>query len=49
MIRPARPGTAYLAARTETQILPVAFTGFNDVLPLRVWKKPKVTIRIGKP
>ena len=48
MIRPARPGTAYLAARIGTQILPVGFTGFNDVLPFRLWNKPKVTIRIGK-
>ncbi len=49
MIRPARPGTAYLAARTGAQILPVGFTGFNDALPLRLWNKPKVTIRVGKP
>jgi 1-acyl-sn-glycerol-3-phosphate acyltransferase len=48
MIRPARPGTAYLAARTEARILPVGFTGFNDVFPLRIKNKPKVTIRVGK-
>ena len=48
MIRPARPGTAYLAARTDARILPVGFTGFNDVFPLRVQNKPKVTIRVGK-
>ena len=47
MIRPARPGAAYLAARTEAKILPVGFTGFNDVFPLRIRKKPKVTIRVG--
>ena len=49
MIRPARPGTAYLAARTDARILPVGFTGFNDVFPLRIRNKPKVTIRVGKP
>ena len=49
MIRPARPGTAYLASRTEAQILPVGFTGFNDVLPLRFKNQSKVTIRVGKP
>lgn len=49
MIRPARPGTAYLAARIETRILPVAFTGFNNVFPLRFKNQSKVTIRIGKP
>jgi 1-acyl-sn-glycerol-3-phosphate acyltransferase len=49
MIRPARPGAAYLAARTEAQILPVGFTGFTDVLPLRFRNQSKVTIRVGKP
>jgi len=49
MIRPARPGAAYLATRTEAQILPVGFTGFNDVLPLRFKNQSKVTIRVGKP
>jgi 1-acyl-sn-glycerol-3-phosphate acyltransferase len=49
MLRPARPGTAYLAARTQAPILPVGFTGFNDALPLRFRNQSKVTIRIGKP
>ena len=49
MIRPARPGAAYLAARTGAPILPVGFTGFNDVLPLRFRDRSKVTIRVGKP
>lgn len=49
MIRPARPGTAYLASRTQAPILPVGFTGFNDVLPLRFHNQSKVTIRVGKP
>ncbi len=49
MIRPARPGAAYLASRTEAQILPVGFTGFNDVLPMRFKDQSKVTIRVGKP
>ena len=49
MLRPARPGTAYLAARTDARILPVGFTGFNDVFPLRIKNKPRVTIRVGKP
>ena len=49
MIRPARPGAGYLASRTEAQILPVGFTGFNDVLPLRFNNQSKVTIRVGKP
>ncbi len=49
MIRPARPGAAYLAARTGARILPVGFTGFNEVLPLRFKNQSKVTIRVGKP
>ena len=49
MIRPARPGTAYLASRTDARILPVGFTGFNTVLPLRFKNQSKVNIRIGKP
>ncbi len=49
MIRPARPGAAYLAAKTGAPILPVGFTGFNEVLPIRFRDKSKVTIRVGKP
>ncbi len=49
MLRPARPGAAYLAARTQARILPVAFTGFRDIFPLRFRNQPKVTIRIGEP
>lgn len=49
MLRPARPGAAYLAARTEARILPVGFTGFRDVFPLRLRNKKKVTIQVGKP
>jgi len=49
MIRPARPGAAYLVARTDAMILPVAFTGLNDVFPLRFRNQSKVTIWIGKP
>jgi len=40
---------AYLAARTGAPILPVGFTGFNDVLPLRFRDQNKVTIRVGRP
>jgi len=49
MLRPARPGAAYLAARTDARLLPVAFTGFRDIFPLRLRNKPRVTIRIGEP
>ncbi len=49
MIRPARPGAAYLAVKTGASILPVGFTGFNEVLPIRFRGQSKVTIRVGKP
>jgi 1-acyl-sn-glycerol-3-phosphate acyltransferase len=49
MIRPARPGAAYLAARTGAPILPVGFTGFNEVFPLRIINKSKIIIRVGEP
>lgn len=49
MIRPARPGAAYLASRTKARILPVGFTGFRSAFPLRLKNQSKITIRIGKP
>lgn len=50
ILRPARPGTAYLAARTGAPILPVGLDGCLDVLPnLFKGKRAKVTINIGKP
>jgi 1-acyl-sn-glycerol-3-phosphate acyltransferase len=48
VLRPARPGTAYLATRTGVPILPVGLYGFNGVFPLRMGKRAKVTINIGK-
>ena len=50
ILRPARPGTAFLAAQTGAPILPVGLDGFLDVFPsLRKGRRAKVTIRIGKP
>jgi 1-acyl-sn-glycerol-3-phosphate acyltransferase len=50
VLRPARPGAAYLASCTDAQILPVGLDGFVDVFPmLRRGKRAKVTIRFGKP
>lgn len=48
MLRPARPGAAYIAARTGALVLPVGFTGFRDVFPLRLRNQAKVTIRVGE-
>lgn len=50
VLRPARPGTAYLAARTGARILPIGFEGAPSVFPsLRKGRRAKVTARIGKP
>ena len=48
VLRPARPGTAYLATRTGVPILPVGLYGFNQVFPIRIGKRPRVHVNIGK-
>jgi len=50
VLRPARPGTAYLSALTQTPILPVGLSGFTEVFStLRSGRRAKVTIKIGQP
>lgn len=50
VLRPARPGAAYLAVETGARILPLGFANLNDIFPrLRQGKRARVTIRIGKP
>jgi 1-acyl-sn-glycerol-3-phosphate acyltransferase len=50
VLRPARPGAAFLATRTEARILPVGLYGFTEVFPsLGRLRRAKVTIQIGKP
>lgn len=50
MLRPPRPGTAFLAARTEARVLPVGLIGMDEVFAsLGRFRRPKVRIRIGKP
>ncbi len=49
VLRPARPGTAYLAARTGAKLLPVGLYGMNDVFPFRLRNQANPTIKIGKP
>lgn len=49
VLRPARPGVAFLAARTGAPIIPVGLTGFDTFFQsLRKGKRPKVVVRIGK-
>ena len=50
VLRPARPGVAFLAARTGTKLLPMGFDGLTEVFPsLRKGRRARATIRIGKP
>ncbi len=50
VLRPPRPGTALLAARSGAKILPVGLDGLNDVFPaLKNGKRAKVRVVIGKP
>ena len=50
VLRPPRPGAAFLAARTGARILPMGFDGFPDVFPcLRKGRRARVTVRIGEP
>lgn len=50
VLRPARPGTAFLATRTGAPILPMGFDGLLDVFPrLRQRRRARVTLRIGEP
>jgi 1-acyl-sn-glycerol-3-phosphate acyltransferase len=50
VLRPARPGTAYLAAQTEARLLPMGLDGLVDIFPsLGRGRRSKVTVRIGKP
>jgi len=50
VLRPARPGTAFLAARTGAPLLPVGLVGLNDVFPsLKRGRRANIQFNIGKP
>lgn len=50
VLRPPRPGTAYLAVRSGAPILPIGIDGLTNLFPyLRQRKRATVTVRIGKP
>ncbi len=50
VLRPPRPGAAFLAVRTGARILPMGFGGLPEVFPhLRKGQRARVTVRIGKP
>jgi 1-acyl-sn-glycerol-3-phosphate acyltransferase len=50
VLRPARPGTAYVAVHTGVPLLPIGLDGLIDLVPsLACGRRARVTIRIGKP
>jgi 1-acyl-sn-glycerol-3-phosphate acyltransferase len=50
VLRSARPGAAFLAARTGTRILPMGFDGLTEIFPnLRKGRRARVTLRVGRP
>ncbi|MBN1954220.1 MAG: 1-acyl-sn-glycerol-3-phosphate acyltransferase [Anaerolineae bacterium] len=49
VLRPARPGAAFLAAQTGAPILPIGLAGLEDIFPLRPGRRAPVTVRIGRP
>ena len=50
VLRPPRPGSAFLATRTQARVLPVGLDGLPEIFPcLKKLRRATVTIRIGKP
>lgn len=50
VLRPARPGAAYLATTTSAPLLPVGLDGLVDLFPrVRRFKRGKIRVNIGKP
>jgi 1-acyl-sn-glycerol-3-phosphate acyltransferase len=50
VLRPARPGAAFIAVQSGVQILPVGLVGLNDVFPsLKKRRRAKIQFNIGKP
>ena len=50
VLRPPRPGAAFMAARSGVRVLPIGFHGLPQVFPkFREGQRARVTVRIGKP
>ena len=48
VLRPPRPGVAYIATRSNVPILPVGIVGLENLFPLRLINRPVIKINIGK-
>ena len=50
VLRPARPGAAYLAARTGVPVVPIGLDGLTEMFgSLTRLRRARVTIRFGRP
>jgi 1-acyl-sn-glycerol-3-phosphate acyltransferase len=49
VLRPARPGAAYLASQTGAKVLPLGIYGLNSIFPIQLGKRPSTVVKIGKP
>lgn len=50
VLRPPRPGAAFLATQTGARLLPIGFDGLTSVFPhLRRGRRARITMRIGRP
>ena len=49
VLRPARPGAAFLASQTGAKVLPLGIYGLNDIFPIQLGKRPTAVVKIGKP
>jgi 1-acyl-sn-glycerol-3-phosphate acyltransferase len=49
VLRPARPGAAYLASQTGSKVLPLGIYGLNDIFPIKIGERPSAIVKIGEP
>ena len=50
MLRPARPGTAFMAVRSKARVIPIGLVGMDTVFEsLAKFRRARVRIRIGEP
>lgn len=50
VLRPPRPGAAFMAVRSRATILPIGLDGLTEVFPsLRRGRRARVTVRVGEP
>jgi 1-acyl-sn-glycerol-3-phosphate acyltransferase len=50
VLRPARPGTAFLAHRVQVPIVPVGFIGLEDIFHnFRLFHRAPIEMNIGRP